>query len=121
MRANGNFSFGTKPKQMSFGNRSTGAKQMRANWNYSFGTKPKQMAFGNWSAGTKQMRANGILTFGTKPKQSKWQKPTTKWTLGVSHICVDFLSSSDNDAELLCKVRANCLAQNLYSETSKGK
>ena len=83
MRANGNFSFGTKPKQMSFGNRSTGAKQMRANWNYSFGTKPKQMAFGNWSAGTKQMRANGILTFDTKPKQSKWQKPTTKWALPI--------------------------------------
>ena len=31
MRANGNFSFGTKPKQMPFGNRSTGTKQMRAN------------------------------------------------------------------------------------------
>ena len=54
---------------------------MRANWHYSFGTKPKQMAFGNWYAGTKQMRANWILTFGTKAKQSKCQKPTTKWAL----------------------------------------
>ena len=56
---------------MPFSFASAGTKQMEKNWNKSFGTKTKQMAFGNWSAGTKQMRANGILTFGTKPKQSK--------------------------------------------------
>ena len=34
-----------------------------------FGTKPKQMLFGNWPIRPKQMGTNKINTFGTKPKQ----------------------------------------------------
>ena len=49
--------------------------QMRANGKFSFGTKPKQISFGIWPLGTKQMRANGKLSFGTKPKQIVFGRP----------------------------------------------
>ena len=48
--------FGTKPKQMLFGNWPTRPKQMGPNETDAFGTKPKQMTFGNWLARPNQMR-----------------------------------------------------------------
>ena len=49
--------------------------QMRANENFSFGTKSKQIAFGIWPLGTRQMRVNGKISFGTKPKQIVFGRP----------------------------------------------
>ena len=60
--------FGTKPKQIAFGNWPSRPKQMGPKEILTFGTKPKQMTFGNWLAKPNQMRLSEILPFGSKPK-----------------------------------------------------
>ena len=59
--------FGTKPKQIAFGNWPSRPNQMGPKEILTFGTKPKQMTFGNWLAKPNQMRLSEILPFGSKP------------------------------------------------------
>ena len=70
MGPNENIAFGTKPKQIVFGNWPSRPNQMGPNEIITFGTKPKQMTFGNWLARPSTILAFGPKSneFGSKPK-----------------------------------------------------